>query len=66
MSFGKAIGDPVKLRSIQLRNYRCFEDLQIEFDSNLMVFVGGERMWKDGIAHGHLHWIGPPAESITF
>jgi len=36
----------MKLNSLVIKNYRCFESMDVNFDSNLMVIVGGNGSGK--------------------
>lgn len=37
------------LKSLKLKNFRCFKDLQLDFDENLVAFIGGNGAGKTSI-----------------
>ena len=39
----------MRIKKIELKNYRCFEDLEIDFDDNLTVIVGNNGAGKTAI-----------------
>lgn len=42
----------MKVKSIALKNYRCFEDIEIDFHENLTVIVGDNGSGKTAILEG--------------
>ena len=42
----------MKIRKVTLKNYRCFENIEVEFHDNLTVIVGGNGSGKTSILEG--------------
>ena len=56
----------MKLSSVHLENYRCFEALPIEFDPDLMVFVGGNGSGKTALLTAICTGLSPLLSRLPF
>ena len=58
----------MKIRSMHLENYRCFENFDIDFDDRLTVLVGANGAGKTATLDAlgaFLRWVGHPQDRMN-